>query len=190
MSDPGLPGGNPSIAYWQVPVHDLAAHRSTAPCTQADVVIIGSGITGASVAYHLLKASPSLSVTMLEARNLTSGATGRNGGHCKDVPFKTYKQWKEIFGVKAAQRLVRFRSSHVPATKKLAEELKQEGFGDALFRSVESVTAAFDDEIFRELRANMEEWLEDFPEQRGSCAAYEGKDADEVCRYYGDASSN
>ena len=48
---------------------------------ECDVVIIGAGPSGASVAYHLLADGPgsSLSVTMLEARQVCSGATGRNG---------------------------------------------------------------------------------------------------------------
>jgi glycine/D-amino acid oxidase-like deaminating enzyme len=45
-----------------------------------DIVIIGSGLTGALIAYHLLsRPGPQLSILMLEARTAASGATGRNG---------------------------------------------------------------------------------------------------------------
>ncbi|GFR49072.1 hypothetical protein Agub_g11099, partial [Astrephomene gubernaculifera] len=46
----------------------------------ADVVIIGGGISGVSAAYHLRKLRPDLQVVLLEARQLSHGATGRNGG--------------------------------------------------------------------------------------------------------------
>jgi glycine/D-amino acid oxidase-like deaminating enzyme len=45
-----------------------------------DIVIIGSGLTGALIAYNLLsRPGPKPSILMLEARTAASGATGRNG---------------------------------------------------------------------------------------------------------------
>src|SRR5579859_4159591 len=77
-----LPVGSPTESYWQTPRHPLASYRSDFP-SAADVVIIGSGITGSSVARTLFEQSPSLKIVILEARLLCSGATGRNGGHIK-----------------------------------------------------------------------------------------------------------
>ena len=77
-----LPLLSPTISYWQVPEHSLASYRSPFPTT-ADVVIIGSGITGISITRTLFEQDPSLKVVVLEARKLCSGATGRNGGHIK-----------------------------------------------------------------------------------------------------------
>lgn len=63
-------------------------HRSTRELpNHADVVVVGSGITGASVAHHLLrhhdedgkKENEKLNVVMLEAREACWGATGRVG---------------------------------------------------------------------------------------------------------------
>lgn len=94
------------FSLWATPPSALANFQasSSLPAT-ADVVIIGSGFSGASVAYHLLidqeessstsnfypsvfdaeslAASPNKkpAVVMLEARQACSGATGRNGGH-------------------------------------------------------------------------------------------------------------
>lgn len=43
-------------------------------------MIIGSGLTGALIAYTLLsRPGPEPSILMLEARTAASGATGRNG---------------------------------------------------------------------------------------------------------------
>ena len=84
------PSDNPSKSFWHSePSPLLTAHRTTRELPKtADVVIIGSGMTGASVAHHLLnddptsearngKAKEDYSVVMLEAREACWGATGR-----------------------------------------------------------------------------------------------------------------
>jgi hypothetical protein len=77
---PTLPRPNPTISGWQDPPDAIADLRSTAELPKtADVVIIGSGISGASIALGLLDASKGLNMVMLEARQACSGATGRNG---------------------------------------------------------------------------------------------------------------
>lgn len=87
----GLPCSNSSASFWHSePNMFLLGHRTTATLPEtADVVIIGSGITGASVARFLAADSraSSLSVVMLEAREVCWGATGRNGGHCQPLLF-------------------------------------------------------------------------------------------------------
>ena len=65
---------------------------------EADVVVIGAGLTGISTAFHLLKNKPDLKVQVLEARGLCDGATGRNGGHqfgeVTDNPDKDSDEYK------------------------------------------------------------------------------------------------
>ena len=46
----------------------------------ADVTIVGAGYTGLWTAYYLIRADPSLRVTVLEAEVAGYGASGRNGG--------------------------------------------------------------------------------------------------------------
>ena len=79
---PVIPVDNPTQSYWQTRPHRLASYCSPFP-DKVDVVIIGSGITGVSVARNLWENAPLLKVAILEARTLCSGATGRNGGHIK-----------------------------------------------------------------------------------------------------------
>jgi NAD(P)H-nitrite reductase large subunit len=77
---PTLPRPNPTISCWQDTPDAIADVRTTADLPAvADVVIIGSGISGASIAFGLLEAGTRESVVMLEAREACSGATGRNG---------------------------------------------------------------------------------------------------------------
>lgn len=90
-----LPSESSTHSFWHTePSPLLTAHRSTRnlPPT-ADVVVIGSGMTGASIAHHLLTTSspptPALDVVMLEAREACWGATGRNGGHCQPLLFES-----------------------------------------------------------------------------------------------------
>ena len=45
-----------------------------------DVLIIGGGYSGMWTAHHLLNSSPNLSIAILEAHQVGSGASGRNGG--------------------------------------------------------------------------------------------------------------
>jgi glycine/D-amino acid oxidase-like deaminating enzyme len=104
----GFPVPNPTESYWQVPEHKIANHRTTAelPVNQTfDYVIIGSGVTGAAVAMKLLDRNPELSVIMLEARKAASGASGRNGGHCRPGMWKSIKSWVEEYGEDEAVRL-------------------------------------------------------------------------------------
>lgn len=77
---PGLPRSNPTISYWQDPPDAIADLRTTEELpNEADYVIIGSGISGASIAWNLLQRKPNATVVLLEARTTCSGATGRNG---------------------------------------------------------------------------------------------------------------
>ena len=59
--------------------HNEHEHKETpseqAEDSRADVVIVGGGVVGASVAYHLTKATPSIRVILFEKNELTSGST-------------------------------------------------------------------------------------------------------------------
>ena len=62
-----------------------------------DVCVIGGGLTGISTSYNLAKKG--YSVALCEARNIGSGASGRNGGQLgigmrKDQFFLEKKTWK------------------------------------------------------------------------------------------------
>src|SRR5271169_3498369 len=77
--DPGLPLSNPTKSTWQIPPDPLHNYRSseTLPTGILDVVIIGSGFSGTSVAWHLLHGQDNppntyFNTLMLEAREICS----------------------------------------------------------------------------------------------------------------------
>ena len=77
---PTLPRENTTESYWQDPPDSISSLRSTSELSDfADYVIIGSGISGACIAFNLLERKPNARIVMLEARGAASGATGRNG---------------------------------------------------------------------------------------------------------------
>lgn len=113
---PGFPHPQPCESYWQVPAHELANHRTTPdlPTTKEhDYVIIGSGISGAAVAFKLLSRNPNLSILMLEARTAASGASGRNGGHCRTGYWLAYKMMLDRFGEDEALKILRLEEDNV-----------------------------------------------------------------------------
>ena len=50
--------------------------------TEADVAIVGAGLTGLWTAYYLNKANPGRSIVLCEREIAGYGASGRNGGWC------------------------------------------------------------------------------------------------------------
>jgi len=74
----------------------------------ADIIIIGAGVHGASVAFHL--AQRGVKATILEKKFVAAGATGRSSGLVRMhydvqqdtelawVSFQYFRNWKEIVG--------------------------------------------------------------------------------------------
>lgn len=83
----GLPVPDSTRSYWHKdPSPTLLGHRTTPdlPPT-ADIIVVGTGMTGSFAARFLKEQQPSSRLLVLEAREACWGATGRNGGHCQ--PF-------------------------------------------------------------------------------------------------------
>ena len=75
----GLPTPNSTASFWHSqPSKRLTGHRTTTHLPpKADVVIIGSGISGAFAAHWLKESAPATNIVMIEAREACWGATGR-----------------------------------------------------------------------------------------------------------------
>ncbi|KAJ4264181.1 hypothetical protein NW762_005375 [Fusarium torreyae] len=121
-----LPVANPVTSFWNDEPKKLDDFRSTAELPSlADIIIIGSGLSGVATAYFLLKdhkgPNPP-SIVLLEARKICNGATGRNGGHVKPDTYSDIPKFARLFGIEIAAQLADFEASHVVAVKNLVEE--------------------------------------------------------------------
>ncbi|EXJ85341.1 hypothetical protein A1O1_05705 [Capronia coronata CBS 617.96] len=99
-----------SLSHWLLSVQNdpLLHHRTTPQLpASADIVIIGSGITGTSVAKHCLATWPDKSVVVVESRMFCSGATGRNAGHCKPDQYRGFREYEKTFGTEQALKILR-----------------------------------------------------------------------------------
>jgi hypothetical protein len=180
--DPGLPSQKPTTSYWQVPPHPvLSKLQSPTLPSETDVVIIGSGITSASIAHHLLSADPTIRVVVLEARAVSSGATGRNGGHILELPYEEYSQLVALLGKEQAKKVVAFRLSHLKELLHFAKTvLSAEAAADCEIRAVETVEAVLDESTWQKLKIEVKHFLDDFPEYKNEWKLWEKEDAREV----------
>ncbi|KAJ9612229.1 hypothetical protein H2200_003826 [Cladophialophora chaetospira] len=103
---PGLPRDNPIKSYWQDPPDAIADCRTTEDLpADADIVIVGSGVSGSSIAFNLLSSDPCLKVVLLEARQAASGASGRNGGHTKTATYRSFDENVKSVGPEDAVKI-------------------------------------------------------------------------------------
>ncbi|KAG6374444.1 FAD dependent oxidoreductase [Boletus reticuloceps] len=178
-TEPGLPVENPTRSFWMYPPSPIARHCSDLP-QYADVVVIGSGITGTSVARTLLdrvhaegKQLPVL--LMLEARDACSGATGRNGGHITPSLYQDFAILRQDHGDAAAHKIIKFRLAHLHELRRAAEE---EGvFEQSQWRQVETVDAFFNRDLFAKAKAQVQAYQQALPSEASYYRVYESPEA-------------
>lgn len=172
------PVANPVASFWTIPPHGLDDHRSTPDLPSvSDVVIIGAGFAGVATAYHLFKDNPNPpSVTLLEARKVCSGASGRNGGHVKPDTYFNVPKYTRLYGAKAAAELAAFEASHPYAVKTLVES---EGL-DCDFHLTRAVDVYLDPEHARVTEEAYRKLLQDGVVDLKDVAFTPKKDAERV----------
>ncbi|KAM3449773.1 hypothetical protein MY3296_006647 [Beauveria thailandica] len=152
VADPQLPRVNPTTAFWQLPPHPSMSETQSATLSPTtEYAIIGSGVTGCSMAKTLLDNTPSAtsSVTVFEARKLTSGATGRNGGLLTNFVPGHFKHLVDQFGHEQAVKIARFANRTLEKMHSLAnssDELKEA----SVVRRTLDVIAFDDDQSFND----------------------------------------
>ncbi|KAL5342886.1 FAD dependent oxidoreductase [Aspergillus crustosus] len=125
---PLLPVENSTEPFWRTDVHELDELQTTPELPQeSDFVIIGAGHTGISLAYHILKQLPTSAqshpaITILEARQVCSGATGRNGGHLRPDVYGNIPRYIKRHGLEAGAEVANFEIAHIKALKDLVAE--------------------------------------------------------------------
>lgn len=131
VADPGIPipFRDATKSFWLKHPHPILAkaQSSTLPA-EADIVIIGSGISGTSIARTILEgynekgniSKPK--VVILEARDACSGATGRNGGHVLETADE-YGDFVDHYGLDAGRKIMAFRLRHLNEIMGVVEQL-------------------------------------------------------------------
>ncbi|KAH9982041.1 FAD dependent oxidoreductase-domain-containing protein [Lactifluus volemus] len=172
---PDLPVNNPTVSFWTVPPAKLPAPPPALP-SHVDVLVIGSGITGLSCTRTLLNKGPSsLRVLVLEARDVCSGATGRNGGHINPPLFHDYVQLKSEFGIESAKRIIRFRLAHLSAMREAVEGIG--ALEHSQIRDVEALNVHFHPNTFEEHVKELEVWRAEMPKEAANCRVFKGSEA-------------
>jgi hypothetical protein len=124
-----MPGPNPGPCFWQSQQQqdgaELRDHRSSERLPEySDIVIIGAGYAGLGTAHHLVRDFGVTSVCILEARGICSGATGRNGGHCRPDLYGHIPTYIDRAGERAGAEIAEFEIANLRAIKKIIEEEK------------------------------------------------------------------
>ena len=185
LSDPGIPTTPTSPSFWlKQPHQKLAKAQSLTLPSQAEIVIIGSGITGTSIARTLLKESRGQTkdashpkIVILEARDICSGATGRNGGHILET-VEEFADFEAKYGLEAAKKITRFRLAHLPEILNVADEY---GLTEqSQTRQVQFLSAYFDEEKWQESVRCIWRFKECMPEEAAEWKIFEREDIPEV----------
>ncbi|WVQ99100.1 hypothetical protein IAU59_006232 [Kwoniella sp. CBS 9459] len=162
-----LPIDNPVKSFWiEGADSPLRSYRSTPDLPDVvDAVIVGSGYTGATMAYWLHKFSEegkTPSMVILEARDICGGATGRNGGQLRPHFYSRYPLWASRFGPDGALKVIQHEVSHLAAFKAL---LEAEGIAEEVcFKLGETFDAAMSEEAWTRLRGAYEDMKKDHGE--------------------------
>ncbi len=133
-----------SQPYWQ---SDRVAPRP--PLTgdvTAEVAIVGGGVGGLATAWHL--ADRGIRSTIVEARTVASGASGRNGGFLIAGAAPMYNDARALFGDDLARRIY---AATLAAQREVYEVAGDIG-ADACFRRVGLLRLAVDAEEARHVR--------------------------------------
>lgn len=184
-ADPGLPRSNPTPSFWQLPPHHAVSSVQASTLRQeTDVVVIGSGITGCSVTKALLEDAEGtfgpVIVTVLEARTLCSGATGRNGGHLVSPMGHKFSDLVAAHGVDNAREMARFSLRNVERVQEMIASLPKHIQEASEIRPVTRIGCVVDEEMWVHHKASVELFERELPERKGHHRLISGKDAKEV----------
>jgi glycine/D-amino acid oxidase-like deaminating enzyme len=94
--------GYAGLSFWHETAGDLTPRAGLDGDTDADVAIVGGGLTGLWTAWYLLERDPGLRIVVLEKEIAGFGASGRNGGWCSALFPRSITSLERTHGRNAA----------------------------------------------------------------------------------------
>ncbi|PWN51659.1 FAD dependent oxidoreductase [Violaceomyces palustris] len=195
IDPPGLPRPDPCLSYW-------LAHSQDSPYTdgfcstellpqQSDIVIVGSGMSGVLTAYFLMKelteegrgGGRSASLTMIEARDFCSGATGRNGGHCRPDSYLGFPTYSKHFGEDQAKKILKNEIQTLELVERLVRETGAPSEVD--FWKGRGMDVFMDEKVKREAKNALDSYLASGGQDFGVEWVEDGKEAERRSRVKG-----
>jgi len=104
-----------------------------------DVIIVGAGIAGLSVAYWLEKLNPNLNVAIIEKTQIGIGASGRNAGFVTCGSAEHFYKLEKQFGLNKATEIWKFSEKN---RELLKSEIIEDDSASVNFLSTGSCTVA------------------------------------------------
>jgi glycine/D-amino acid oxidase-like deaminating enzyme len=95
-----------TLSYWlETSGDDLTPRPPLDGSMEADVAILGAGMTGLWTAYYLRRRDPSLRIVVVERETAGFGASGRNGAWCAPDLNISMSRLARLHGEDAARRV-------------------------------------------------------------------------------------
>jgi glycine/D-amino acid oxidase-like deaminating enzyme len=117
MTDPA------AVSFWlQTAGDDLTPRPPLDGSAEADVAILGAGLTGLWTAWYLHRLDPALRVVIVEREIAGFGASGRNGAWCAPDLNITISRLARIHGEDAARRIQQATYDAVDETERACGE--------------------------------------------------------------------
>src|SRR5215472_12844354 len=111
------------LSFWHDTVPgSLEPETSLDGDIEADVAIVGAGLTGMGTAYYLTKADADLRVVLCEREIAGFGASGRNGGWCSALFPASLPKLERISGRESAIAMYRAMQQTVDEVGKVAAD--------------------------------------------------------------------
>lgn len=143
-------------SYWQS--ERIAPRDPISGDVDAEVAIVGGGVGGLATAWHLTERG--IRSTIVEARTVASGASGRNGGFLIAGAAPMYNDARGMFGGDLARRIY---AATLDAQREVYEVADDIGAGD-FFHRAGLLRLAVDAEEARHVRDHQRALAEDgFP---------------------------
>jgi glycine/D-amino acid oxidase-like deaminating enzyme len=134
-----------TVSYWNDRVHEQKNSKKQ----EKDIVIIGGGIAGFSLAYWLSREDASLKIAIVDKMHFGEGATGRNAGFITCGSVEHFNRLVGKHGKDEANEIWKFSEDNL---KLLKENIIQENAAELLFEHKGSFSLASTANEFAELK--------------------------------------